>query len=139
MLRVVLDTNILVSGILSRKGAPAQALDAWRERRYLLVTSPSLIAEIRLVLHYPRIRDRYALTDEDIDQIIALLEHEALLVSGETKLNGAIPSDPQDEIVLACAIEGQVDMIVSGDHHLLGLGTYDTIQILTAGQFIEKI
>lgn len=68
MLRVVLDTNVLVSAVLVKAGLPAQALDAWRSRKFLLVTSPALIAETRVTLNYPRIRRKYNLTDEDVTQ-----------------------------------------------------------------------
>lgn len=54
MLRVVLDTNVVVSGLLAPHGTPAVALDAWRERRYLLLTSPALVRELRRTLSYPQ-------------------------------------------------------------------------------------
>ena len=139
MLRVVLDTNVLVSGVLSRKGAPAQILDAWRERRFLLLSSPALVAEVRLVLNYPHIRKKYPLADEDIDQIITLLEHDALLLPGDADVAGGVPGDPKDEMVLACALDGQADRIVSGDHHLLDLGVYREIPILSARQFLSQM
>jgi len=55
MLRVVLDTNVFVSSLLSTQGLPAQVLNAWREGGYMLVTSPPIIAEIVEVLESPRI------------------------------------------------------------------------------------
>jgi len=51
----------------------------------------------------------------------------------------AIPDDPQDEIFLACALDGQADLIVSGDRHLLDLGKYHGIPILTARQFLDTL
>ncbi len=59
MLRIAIDTNVIVSGILSRKGAPVELLKAWRERRFLLLTSLAIVAEVREVLQYPRIRKKY--------------------------------------------------------------------------------
>ena len=67
MLRVVIDTNVIVSGILSRTGAPAELLNAWRQRRFLLLSSPAIVAEVRAVLQYPRIRKKYPLSDEEIE------------------------------------------------------------------------
>ena len=139
MLKVVLDTNIFVSSLLVGSGPPAQVLDAWRERQYLLVTSPAIVAEIRTTLSYPRIRRKYAVTDEDVEQMVALLEQDALLVPGNAGVAGSIPRDPADEMVLACAIDAQADLIVSGDHHLLDLGTYRSIPILTVRQFLEQL
>ncbi len=123
MKRVVLDTNLFVSGLLVRAGPPAQVLDAWRARRYVLLVSPAIIAEVRRVLRYPRIQQKYGLTDAEIEQLVTLLEQEGLL----------------DEMVLACALDGQADLIVSGDRHLLSLGTYQSIPILTARQFLESL
>ncbi len=137
MLKVVLDTNVFVSSLLVKAGAPARVLDTWRERRYLLIVSSAIIAEIRATLSYPRIRRKYAITDEDVEQLVTLLERDALLVSGDADVAGAIPEDPADEMVLACAVDAQADVIVSGDHHLLNLGSYRSIPILTVRQFLE--
>jgi len=139
MLRVVLDTNQFVSSVLVRQGLPAQVLDAWRRREFLLITSPLIIAEIRSTLGYPRIRRKYPLTEDDVDRLVTLLEQDALAVPGETDASGAVPADPTDEMVLACAVEGQADWIVSGDRHLLDLGEYQGIPIVTAREFLERL
>ena len=134
-----MDTNVIVSGILSRTGAPYALLNAWRERRFLLLSSPAIIAEVRAVLHYPRIHKKYPLSDEDIEQTITLLEHDALSVPGGSDVAGSVPDDPKDEMFLACALDGQADVIVSGDHHLLDLGVYRDIPIMTARQFLDQM
>lgn len=139
MLRVVLDTNLFVSSLLVKSGLPTKAMDAWRERKYLLVTSPALIAEIVNTLSYERIRRKYLITDEDVAQLISLLEKDALIVPGRTEVTGVIPNDPDDEHVLVCALEGQADLIASGDHHLLELKEYKGIPIVTVRQFLEKL
>lgn len=139
MLRVVIDTNVIVSGILSRQGATAEILNAWRERRFLLLSSPAIVAEIRAVLRYPRIHRKYPLTDAEIDQVISLIEHDALLVPGSADLAGSVAADPKDEMFLACALDDQAEVIVSGDHHLLDLGVYQEIPVLTARQFLERL
>lgn len=139
MLRVVIDTNVFVSGILSRRGAPAELLNAWRERRFLLLSSSSIVAEVRAVVQYPHIRDKYHLSDDETEQTIALLEHDALLVAGDADVAGSVPDDPKDEMFLACALDGQADVIVSGDHHLLDLKSYRDIPIMTARQFLEQL
>lgn len=139
MLRVVLDTNVFVSSLLVKKGLPAQVLNAWRKRRYLLAISPALIAEIQAVLNYPRIRRKYMLHDEDIEQLITLLKQDALLVPGNAGVTGVIPDDPKDDMVLACALDAQADFIVSGDSHLLDLGEYQGIPILTVREFVEHL
>lgn len=137
MRKAVLDTNIFVSSLLTRTGPTAQVLSSWRHRRYLLVTSPAIIAEIRAVLQHPRIRRRYSITDEEAEELVTLLEQEALIVPGNTRIPPVIPEDPADEQVLACAIEAGADCIVSGDRHLLNLKVYAGIPILTTREFLD--
>ena len=139
MLRVVLDTNVFVSSLLVKVGVPAQVMDVWRDPRYVLVISPAIIAEMRSTLNYPRIRRKYRITDEDVEGLVALLQHDALLVPGEANTAGAIPADPTDEKILACALDGQADLIVSGNLHLLDLEQYQGIPILNARQFLERL
>jgi putative PIN family toxin of toxin-antitoxin system len=114
-------------------------LAAWRRRRFVLVSSPTIIGEIRSTLQYPRIREKYAVTDEDVEQLVTLLERDALLVPGHAQVAGAIPQDPADESILACALDAQADLIVSGDRHLLDLGAYRSIPILTVRQFLAQL
>ena len=139
MLRVVLDTNVFVSGLLSKTGLPAKILDAWQAGQYLLIASPPIVAEIKRVLQAPRIREKYFITDGDIEQLIILLEKEALIVPGYTDVNDAIPDDPSDEMFLACAVDAAADFIVSGDRHLLEISEYKGISIITVNEFEEKL
>jgi putative PIN family toxin of toxin-antitoxin system len=139
MLRVVIDTNVIVSGILSHKGAPVEVLNAWRERRFLLLSSSAIVAEVRTVLQYPRIYKKYHPSDDDIEQAITLLEQDALLVAGDANVAGSVPDDPKDEMFLACALDGQADVVVSGDHYLLDLGVFREIPIITARQFLAQL
>ncbi len=104
------------------------------------MTSPAIIAGVRAVLRYPRIRNKYAITDEDVEGLVALLEGEAVVVPGEVEVENVIPEDPADERVLACAVEAGADGIVSGDRHLLDLGGgYRGIRILTVREFLEEL
>ena len=139
LLRVVLDTNVVVSSLLSATGAPARVIDAWRALRILPVVSEAVLEEIRATLSYPRLRQKYALTDEAVADVLALLRRDALVVPGKLSAAGAVPEDPSDEMFLACAVEGQADMIVSGDQHLLRLGTYHGIPIVTVHRLLEEL
>ena len=140
MLRVVLDTNIFVSSLLVREGLPAQVLDAWRERKFLLATSPTLVSEIQSTLNYPRIRRKYDITNKDVSQLITLLAEDALVVPGDIEtVSGSVPDDPADEAVLACALDAEADLVVSGDRYLLDLAEYRGIRILTVREFMVKL
>lgn len=62
MIKAVLDTNILVSGLISPKGSPAKILNLWQERKFILVTSQKILKEIKKVLNYPKIIKKYHLS-----------------------------------------------------------------------------
>lgn len=98
-------------------------MEAWRRYEYILVTSEAIIAEIERVLRYPRIRDRYAIAEEDIARLTASLRADALVISGAYEVSG-ISSDPDDDKFLACALEAQANCIVTGDSDLLVLECY---------------
>lgn len=139
MLRVVIDTNILISALLSKKAAPAKIIDAWREREFIVITSESAIQEVERVMAELASTGKYFISNEDIQSISNLLREDALLVSGQTDVQGMVPQDPDDEKFIAIALEGEATVIVSGDHHLLDLGKYRNISIQTARQFFDSL
>jgi putative PIN family toxin of toxin-antitoxin system len=139
MLRVVLDTNVIISSIISNKGAPYQLMKAWHERRFRLVTSRTIIEEVIRVISEPRLKDAFRITDKRIRRIEKALERDAVLASGNADVSGAIPEDPSDEKFLAAAIAKKATIIVSGDKHLLNLKSYRGIDILTPRQFLDSL
>lgn len=139
MLRVVLDTNLFVSSALVGEGLPAQAIDAWRAYRYVLIVSPAIMAEIARTLRYDRIRRKYDLTEADVDQLLTVLSVDAVVVPGQADVSGSVPDDPDDEAILACAVDGEADVIVSGDQHLLALGSFREIPVLTVRAFLDRL
>ncbi len=139
MKKVVLDTNIFVSGLLSKNGAPVHVLDAWKENRFILVISPFIIQEIVNTLQSFQIQNKYKIVNEDISALVHLFEHDALIVMGEADVTGAIPEDISDEQILACAIDGEANFIVSGDHHLINLVSFQNIQIITPQSLLSEL
>ena len=113
--------------------------DAWYAGQYLLITSPPIVTEIKRVLETPRMRERYLITRGDIEQLIILLEKDAVIVPGHTDVKNAIPDDPSDEMFLACAMDASADCIVSGDRHLLDISEYKGIPIITVNEFKEML
>ena len=139
MLRVVFDTNLCVSSALVDEGLPARALDAWRAHQFVLIVSPAILAEISATLRYERIRRKYNISDEDVDQLLALLLADAVVVAGQADVSGNVPDDPDDEAILACAVDGQADLIASGDKHLLALEAFRGIPIVTVRVLLERL
>jgi hypothetical protein len=135
MIRAVLDTNILVSGIISEHGTPRQIIQAWYRQQFTLLTSALLIAEVVRVLHYPRIQETYRLSEEDILLVRDALLNDAEILEGLYQV--ARSRDPDDNLFLACALEGHADYLVSGDLHLLEIKHYHGVQIITSHQFLD--
>lgn len=131
-LRVVLDTNVLVAFLLTRGHTISAILDAWERRDFHLVTSPVLIAEVRRTLKKPQLRPH--IRSEAAQALLEAMAEDAHLISGDLQLQG-VTLDPDDDAVVSCAIEGDVDYIVSGDAHLLNLGEYEGIRIVTPAAF----
>ena len=139
MRRVLLDTNVLVSSVLVRHGGPARIIQAWSRRQFLLITSQALMDEVRRTLGYARIRRKYHVTDEMVSALIDVLERDALVVGGMANVAGALPEDPDDEAVLAAAVDGRADVIVSADSHLLKIEMFEGIPIASVQPFVASI
>jgi len=109
MLRVVLDTNVVVSGLLHQKGAPAAILDAATSKQYRCYISESLLDEYQEVLA----RDYLGLDQRRATRFIGALREVALFVVPRKKV--VIARDPDDDRVMECALEAGADFIVTGN------------------------
>lgn len=139
MIKVVLDTNIFVSGILNSKGAPGQVLKAWHENKFVLTTSKPIIKEIKQVLNSAKIQEfliKHKVVKEDLNDFFSTLSFNALVVKPSFKLD-IIKEDPADNKFLECALMVKAEYIVSGDKHLLKLKMYENIKIISAYELIN--
>ena len=124
-MRVVIDTNILISAIFWG-GKPKRLLNSVRRGEVIFLTTETLLAELRKVLTS---KDRpFRLSDKDTDIIIDHLKGIAHLVSPTIKIN--VCRDEPDNRVLECALDGGADSIVTGDNDLLDLKTFKGIRIV---------
>jgi putative PIN family toxin of toxin-antitoxin system len=139
VLRVVLDTSVLISSLLKSEGVPAQVFAAWRALRYVLVTSQPIIDEFKKTSGYARIRRKYHLTDPTVEEFAALLRDAADVVTALAELSDVDIRDPNDLMILATAASGEADIIVTSDKDLLVLGAFREIPILTPRQFLELL
>jgi putative PIN family toxin of toxin-antitoxin system len=135
-LRAVLDTNVLVNGLIGEHSPPRQIVDAWLDGRFVLVTSLYQVEELSHVLAYPRIASRLQMSDAEVDLILAALLSEADVVPGALQLPG-VTRDPKDDPLVTCAVEGAAGYLVSGDRDLLELVEYENIQVVTPRDFAQ--
>ena len=130
--RVVLDTNVYVSAILF-DGLPELPLKLARMRKLCLVTSEAIVAELIGVLTSKLGRNSQQLQDVDKE-----LRRLGSVVATRSRLN-VIREDDADNRVLECAVDGQVDLIVTGDRHLAALGSFAGIRIISPKAFAEAL
>ena len=130
----VFDTNILLRVALARTPLARAIRAAWEQGDFLLLISDATLSEIGRVLRYPRIAKRYTLTEPVIQGFEASVRATAVRVPGLYAVR-KIEADPSDDKFLACALEGDADLIVSEDAHLRDLKEYQGIQIISLEQF----
>jgi len=130
----VLDTNVLVSALCLPGSLPADLLRRWLAREFVLILSERILAELADVLRRPKIVRRFAMTEEKADTFASVLRGLAVIVPGALTVE-AVAADPADNHVVACALEGGADLIVSGDRHLRDLGEYRSIRVMSPAQF----
>jgi putative PIN family toxin of toxin-antitoxin system len=132
---VVLDTNVIVSSLLSTKGSPAEIIQRWEAEEFDVATSPLLLAELERTLAYPKVKKYLERSGEAISTLLKRFGTAASLVEPESNVQ-VIKRDPDDNRVLECAKAAGAGFIVSGDEHLLALKEYEGITILSPGEFI---
>ena len=130
MRKVVLDTNVLVSSIFG--GKPREVVNLFRDGRLILVVSEQIVAE------YLEVLARFGEVKAEIEDLLdLLLERENVVFVNPPNLIARIAEDPDDDMFLACALAGEADTIISGDHHLLDLARYQGVEILDPGAFLD--
>ena len=128
-MKVVLDTNIFISGIFW-KGSSNRVINNWREGKFILVTSLEAVSEIIKILKDFKIK----LSDEMIKAWVDLIVRNSMIVEPKEKIV-IVKDDPKDDIFIETAVAGNVDYIVSQDNHLLKLKEFREIKIITPEEF----
>lgn len=131
-MRVVIDTNIMVSAYLGR-GLKA-IIVSWKSGKFTLVVSDAISDEYHVVLRRPK----FQIEQTELDDFFALLLDKAEFVIPVETIS-FITDDPSDNKFIEAAIAGKAKLIVSGDNHLLELKSFRDITIITAKEFIKRL
>src|SRR3989337_1142632 len=108
-MRVVCDTNVLISGIVFG-GSPYEILYEASERKIVVVISAPILNEVQKVL-----RNKFNFSGEDVEKELAYLSRLGIFVEPQIKVD-KIKNDPTDNKILECALEGRADYIITGDN-----------------------
>ena len=132
---VVLDTNVIVSALLSPKGPPADIIKRWEADELGVVISPALLDELRRALQYQRVRKYFKAPHKKLATLVKRLETVATVVEPQVSLD-VIQEDLADNRVLECAVAGNASYIITGDAHLLKLKAYQGVVVLSPAGFL---
>ena len=132
-LRVVLDSNVIISGFLFG-GQPARILDRVADGSVQCFTSLPILDEIRNVLQRPK----FGLSSEQVLVMVGEL-HDLCQIVRPTISAQVVAADPDDDMVLECAVAAGANLIVSGDSHLQAIQQWNSIRILSPAEFIRQI
>ena len=132
-MRLVVDTNILISALLATTSLPAHLVVLWRAGRFELLTAAEQLDELMRVTRYPKIRERLApaIAGRLVNDLRAL----AVMIDKLPVVE--VSADPDDNYLLALAAAGAADFLVTGDKRdLLGLAVYEGTKIVTVREFL---
>ena len=136
--RLVIDTNVFVSGLISGDGPPARILRAVRDRRAIHLVSDPIVEEYLRVLDYSRIRKFRKITDAFVADIAAYLVYQTERVELRSRIK--MSPDPDDDVFLNTAVDGRATLLVSGDKtDLLALKIVEGIPIVSARAAVERL
>lgn len=134
-MRVLLDANVLVSGIAFPNSVQAEVIDRWTVRAFQLIVSEHLRQEVLNAL-----RKKYFL-----DRVESNLEHDARIVMEKAEVAevsrrvDGVATHPEDDLILAAGLSGEVDLLVTGDKQLLKLGRVEGVRIVDSRTFLAML
>lgn len=137
-MKVVIDTNVIISGLISVSGPPAQIIQLWVDGKIIICLSAEIVEEYIAVLLRPKFNplgsalERYKL-------ISGLVELDNTIIVNPDFIPDIIHEDPDDNVFLACAVEAKAKIIISGDDHLLDLAEYKGIRIISPADFLRGL
>jgi putative PIN family toxin of toxin-antitoxin system len=135
---IVLDTNVIISALLSTKGSPSKIIDKWETNEFDIAISKPLLDELERALGYEKVKKYFKGRQEIIKALIKRIKTVGILVNPGIELN-IIEDDPNDNQILECALAANASYIISGDEHLLGLVEFRGIMIISPAGFLKLL
>ncbi len=136
MIRVTLDTNVLGPGLIGETGAAARLTRLWSDGAFVLVVSDHILAELERSYTDPYFAAR--VPSERAAALVNVVRNDATVVELSAEVQG-VATHPEDDLVLATAISGEASVLCTRDKQLLKLRTFEGIEILSPGEFLDRI
>ena len=136
-MRAVVDTGVLVSGLIHPQGTIGDVLRTLRNERFTLIYSTPLVVEMIDVLGRPKFQVKYHIQPEDMTALVNFLRLRGELVIPEQEIS--VCRDPKDNKFLEAALAGDADAIVTGDDDLLVLHPFEGVEILRPAEFLARL
>jgi uncharacterized protein len=133
VIAAVLDVNVIVSGFPARRGAAAEVIDRWLTREFRVIVSEHILNGAIRAWNNPWFRNRYA--PNEVERALYLLRSHAIVVTPASGIHGVAP-DAEDDLVLATAVAGEADYLVTGDRRFREVGQYGSIAIRSPREFV---
>lgn len=136
-MRAVIDTNVVVSGLIHPRRTPGQILRALRDRLFVPVVSLPILEELAAILARPWLQDRYGIDESDVQDFFRLLALRCDLVEPTSEIRRC--RDPHDDMFLEAAVDGRADRIVTGDADLRAIGSIEDVRIVNPADFVADL
>lgn len=136
MLRIVLDTNIVISGMLW-SGTPHEVMNLALQKKFVAYATEAILDELAGVLSREKFTARLSSRNKSSTEIVNHYAEIVKIIDAKS-LETQVSEDIDDDIFIACAASAIADYIVSGDPHLLKLKKYDAVSIVDARTFLDK-
>ena len=136
-IKAVLDTNILISAVILEGSKSQTLLNYGLDEKYIIVITGELIEEFKEVVNREKIKKRYKVSPEKVEKLLNDLMRVSNFFVGRYRIDKF--RDSKDNPLLACAMEGRADYIITGDKELLNLKNVMGIEIITINDFISRL
>lgn len=137
-MRVVIDTNVLISGLFFPESHPGRVICGWLSGCFEAVLSAAVVAEYTEVILRPKFR-RFGPEPGRFRKLLELLTLKNTVMVQESETSVPLVRDPKDTAIVRCAVLGQVDVLVTGDEDLLAVGKLDGVEVLSPREFLERM
>jgi len=137
-LKIVIDADCIVAGTIATSGAAARLLDLWRAGHFELIACPQVVEELRQALLRPRIAGRHGISSGEIDDLCRRIQEESIWFPDPIDPPRTVARDTNDDYLVALAIEGRVDALVTRDRHFDDPGVAG-VRVLFPGVMLAEL